>query len=268
MSRKSTGKRLRFEILKRDGFRCRYCGRTALMVCLQVDHVIAVANGGDDSPGNLVTACVDCNGGKSAVPLDSVMPGADVAALREHAEQVREVALAARELATAKKEACDTYRAAYSECVGRDITTPTLAAFRTATERHPPARLFAAMDVTAGKVHHARLNDVEAAKYFFAVLRNMKQEEGLDDPDRDLVAKIADVGRQIDLAGLRYDHDAAAVQTRCIHVAGSLAMDLAHLRGLCVEQNKAHSEALARDYAAYKASELASCRADGEAANA
>lgn len=73
LARKSTGKgraplRNRFEILKRDGYRCRYCGRSGRDVVLEVDHVIAVANGGSDDADNLVTSCGDCNAGKSDKP--------------------------------------------------------------------------------------------------------------------------------------------------------------------------------------------------------
>lgn len=69
----SVGKRLRFEILKRDGFRCRYCGRSPMSSVLRVDHVVPVAGGGTDDPANLVTACHDCNAGKSDVPLDETI---------------------------------------------------------------------------------------------------------------------------------------------------------------------------------------------------
>lgn len=64
--------RQRFQILERDGFACRYCGQKAPSVVLHVDHVKARANGGDDSPSNLVTACSACNHGKSAsdLPID------------------------------------------------------------------------------------------------------------------------------------------------------------------------------------------------------
>lgn len=57
---------LKFDIWRRDGFRCRYCGKTALeeSVILEVDHVVPVAAGGTDEPANLVTACRDCNRGK------------------------------------------------------------------------------------------------------------------------------------------------------------------------------------------------------------
>lgn len=64
-------KRLRFEVLRRDGHTCRYCGRGAPEVKLTVDHVIAEALGGRDEPTNLVAACADCNSGKSATPVDA-----------------------------------------------------------------------------------------------------------------------------------------------------------------------------------------------------
>jgi len=63
-------KRLRFEILRRDGHKCRYCGAGAPDVQLRVDHVVPDALGGKTEPGNLVTACEPCNNGKSSVVLD------------------------------------------------------------------------------------------------------------------------------------------------------------------------------------------------------
>lgn len=55
---------LRFRILERDHFTCRYCGRQAPAVELEVDHIHPRAKGGSDRPDNLVTACVACNRGK------------------------------------------------------------------------------------------------------------------------------------------------------------------------------------------------------------
>lgn len=62
---------LRFQILRRDGHKCRYCGVAAPDAKLTVDHVIPEALGGTDDPSNLVTACDKCNGGKSATPPDA-----------------------------------------------------------------------------------------------------------------------------------------------------------------------------------------------------
>lgn len=64
-------KTTRFQVLKRDGHTCRYCGASAPDVKLTVDHVIPAALGGSDKPDNLVAACVDCNAGKGASNPDS-----------------------------------------------------------------------------------------------------------------------------------------------------------------------------------------------------
>jgi HNH endonuclease len=61
--------KVRFAILARDKFTCRYCGASGEGVKLQVDRVVAVARGGSDDPENLVTACFDCNSGKSDTDL-------------------------------------------------------------------------------------------------------------------------------------------------------------------------------------------------------
>jgi len=63
--RKTIPKQVRFEVFKRDSFKCQYCGRAAPDVILQVDHIHPVARGGDDAITNLITSCVDCNSGKS-----------------------------------------------------------------------------------------------------------------------------------------------------------------------------------------------------------
>lgn len=64
-------KRTRFEVLRRDGHRCRYCGAGAGDSGLTVDHVLPVALGGGDGPDNLVAACRDCNSGKTSTSPDS-----------------------------------------------------------------------------------------------------------------------------------------------------------------------------------------------------
>lgn len=56
---------LRFDILKRDGYRCRICGAAAGDgVKLHVDHIIPVSKGGETIPSNLQTLCERCNMGK------------------------------------------------------------------------------------------------------------------------------------------------------------------------------------------------------------
>lgn len=98
--RKAVSKRTRFEVFKRDSFKCVYCGNHPPAVLLHIDHVIAVAEGGTNDEENLVTACDGCNLGKGAVPLTSIPTSlADKQAeLVEREEQlaVYEAALRAR----------------------------------------------------------------------------------------------------------------------------------------------------------------------------
>jgi hypothetical protein len=60
--------KLRFDILERDHFRCRYG------VVLHIDHVNPVSNGGEWAKENLLTACQECNLGKSDRILTSRAP--------------------------------------------------------------------------------------------------------------------------------------------------------------------------------------------------
>lgn len=92
----AVSKRLRYEILRRDNFACRYCGATAPDAPLRVDHVIPRALGGTDVPTNLVTACEPCNSGKtSSLPTGATVGDVDqstfqqAAALQQDAEQKR-----------------------------------------------------------------------------------------------------------------------------------------------------------------------------------
>jgi len=68
--RKPLGKKLRFEVFKRDKFTCQYCGSKAPDVVLHVDHLHPVAQGGANDVLNLVTACEGCNSGKGARLID------------------------------------------------------------------------------------------------------------------------------------------------------------------------------------------------------
>jgi hypothetical protein len=103
--RKPLSKRTRFEVFKRDGFRCVYCGATPNDGPQHVDHVIPVAEGGTDDPANLVTACASCNLGKSDVPLGSVLPSVNPEAALEHAEQLAAWVRSQQAVIDAKKEA-------------------------------------------------------------------------------------------------------------------------------------------------------------------
>lgn len=68
-------KKLRFQILERDGFKCKYCGKgppwQVSSLELEIDHVVSWADGGRTVPENLITSCRDCNRGKGRHSLDT-----------------------------------------------------------------------------------------------------------------------------------------------------------------------------------------------------
>ena len=70
--RKAISKRVRFDVFKRDGFTCQYCGAHPPKAVLHVDHIVPVAEGGGNEDTNLVTACDHCNLGKAANSLESI----------------------------------------------------------------------------------------------------------------------------------------------------------------------------------------------------
>jgi HNH endonuclease len=69
--------RTRFEVFKRDEFRCQYCGRKSPGIVLEIDHIVPLCDGGTDDPINLIASCWDCNHGKAGVPLQEVLTGED-----------------------------------------------------------------------------------------------------------------------------------------------------------------------------------------------
>lgn len=64
--RSQLSRSLRYDILKRDHFRCVLCGASSRDgVKLHVDHIVPVSKGGRTVPENLRTLCEHCNIGKS-----------------------------------------------------------------------------------------------------------------------------------------------------------------------------------------------------------
>lgn len=86
-TRAPLSKRLRFEVFKRDAFKCQYCSASAPDVLLVIDHIKPVASGGTNDLLNLVTACEPCNQGKGAKSLDDASV---VTMQRRQREQLQE----------------------------------------------------------------------------------------------------------------------------------------------------------------------------------
>jgi len=56
--------KVRWDVLKRDDYKCVKCGRRPPDVELEVDHILARSRGGKDDLSNLQTLCLPCNQGK------------------------------------------------------------------------------------------------------------------------------------------------------------------------------------------------------------
>ena len=84
--------KIRFDVFKRDGFTCQYCGRTPPAVVLELDHIIPKCQGGADTIDNYITACFECNRGKAGESLDVAPAAIDakIELLEEKRMQLRE----------------------------------------------------------------------------------------------------------------------------------------------------------------------------------
>lgn len=176
MKRVGLSKRLRFEIFKRDGFKCRYCGSAPTAGGpLHVDHVVAVANGGTDDPENLVTACQQCNLGKSAVPLSEKQHAAALGELdeakREHAEQIAEYLKVQKDVAAARDEMQKFLNEQWEQRV-RTRAGTTAQRFPTLAEEFGVARLLEAFDIAGAK----DLNSTDSIRYLHGILRRWRTD--------------------------------------------------------------------------------------------
>lgn len=61
VERGKVSNKMRFSIYKRDGYRCRICGRSGLFDDLEIDHIKPIAKGGKTTYDNLQTLCKHCN---------------------------------------------------------------------------------------------------------------------------------------------------------------------------------------------------------------
>lgn len=73
LSGRTPSPRLRFEVLVRDKFTCRFCGASPSKdpsVTLHIDHIMPWSKGGKTTLDNLQTLCATCNLGKSDIIIE------------------------------------------------------------------------------------------------------------------------------------------------------------------------------------------------------
>lgn len=176
---------VRFDVFKRDGFSCGYCGRKPPAVTLEVDHIIPRVEGGGDDVENLVTSCWDCNRGKGAVPLDqdpdaipSVADRTEI--VREREQQLRAYHEAKAEEAARRDEQFNRVwnywfeLAGYSELPKWEV--PWESSVRKYIDELGPDDVMEAMRIADERFPRIGQNTV---KYFIGVCkRKVAEEEG------------------------------------------------------------------------------------------
>jgi hypothetical protein len=140
-------------------------------VILQVDHIVAVANGGSNGQANLATACQECNSGKSAVPLSSVPPSLfkQRKATQERRAQADAYSAWLRESFAATERDVDEIADLYAEHVleqGWTLSSSARSSVRMFLESLPKERLVQAVLLTSGAAPK------DPFRYFCAVCWN------------------------------------------------------------------------------------------------
>ena len=151
---------------------------------MHVDHVIALANGGTNSPANLVTACGDCNLGKAAVPLERKRLKSKLAtqADRDHAKQILEYLAIQREVERVRSQAADVLAERWEEVVG-PLTQGMYDRLASIMKQWPLEVIEEAMQITARKMGSAgqEFNSswaTKQARYFHGILRRKREGYG------------------------------------------------------------------------------------------
>ena len=67
----------RLKVFERDGYCCKYCGKQLTRFTATLDHVQPVSQEGDNSLGNLVTACLHCNSRRGSRPVMDIIDAAE-----------------------------------------------------------------------------------------------------------------------------------------------------------------------------------------------
>lgn len=184
----SLSKKTRFEIFKRDGFTCQYCGQQPPAVKLEVDHIDPKANGGSDIEINLITSCFDCNRGKSDRKLGDVhpRPDADLKALKVQQEiaEAQFYLKNHKELTDLRKQIIQHLLDLWEELVEKKWV-PAESFWSGWLSEFSPEEIEYAIRRTAPKYHIGQFgnwNDPQqrvgfAARYVWGVLRSVRKEQ-------------------------------------------------------------------------------------------
>lgn len=177
--REGLSKKTRFEIFKRDGFTCQYCGRTSEESILEIDHIIPVSRGGTNDEMNLVTACFDCNRGKGNRELGNIIPrpDADMKYLetQQEIQELRRYKIAKDERDQLLFDISESLRETWASTFDTSYA-PKNSEFIKLLNKLPPTKIEKAIYITADRDNLSH-DFYERWKYMCGVAWNLLREE-------------------------------------------------------------------------------------------
>lgn len=176
MARKPISKKLRFEVFKRDGFTCQYCGAHPPQALFHIDHIVPVVEGGTNDMDNLVTACDSCNLGKgarslSAVPESLAKKAEDIAEREEQLRGYHQIIQEKRD--RIEREAWDVANIFMDAYDLEGIRKDYLASIRTFLEKLDVFECLDAMEIATLKRAYSQVNGF---RYFCGICWNKIRE--------------------------------------------------------------------------------------------
>lgn len=176
-------KKLRFEVFKRDGFTCQYCGKSSPRVVLEIDHIIPIIEGGEDNSENLTTSCFDCNRGKGKNLLEEYKEGTDpteqAILLLERERQLKEYNEVMKVVRKRKNEDFGKILDYWDDIFNGQPKCP-MAVITRALDFIPREQVLEAIDVcNRGYTKHGDKSWGESIKaYFYGIIRSMTNNFG------------------------------------------------------------------------------------------
>ena len=170
-------KKIRFEVFKRDSFKCQYCGSTPPSVVLEVDHIIPVSKDGSDEIDNLITSCFDCNRGKSdrdltTLPQSTAEKTVQLIEREEQYAAYKEILAKIKARQLNEIEAIDEVYSTYFPdwCLNDRFKNGTLTIFLKSLG-------FEKVEEAMHKACSRMYNDNKAIKYFCGICWNMIRDK-------------------------------------------------------------------------------------------
>lgn len=181
----SISKKLRFEVFKRDGFTCQYCGKKTPETVLEVDHIVSANDGGQDDLTNLVTSCFDCNRGKGKISLDNVPTQEEdlhekTIMLLEKERQIREYNQVLKQIRDREDEELEELNDVWTLKGHLNPNAFRYSSIRIYLKIFPKSKILEAIEIALEKyVDTSKYSRAEATfRYLCGILNNWRQQGG------------------------------------------------------------------------------------------